>query len=52
MARFDLSGGTCLRQPALHGLCRADTRGYRLETQAIGEPSESDSFVSHLRNYM
>ncbi|MFP1529407.1 TerD family protein [Escherichia coli] len=52
MARLELFWRTRLRQPALHGFCRADTRGYRLETRAIGEPSESDSFVSHLRNYM
>ncbi len=27
------SGSVIARQPALHGFCRADTRGYRLETQ-------------------
>nr|WP_251077224.1 TerD family protein [Escherichia coli] len=52
MARFDLSGGPAFasqRSMVFAELIREAT-GWKL--RAIGEPSESDSFVSHLRNYM
>lgn len=51
MARFDLSGGPSFinqRSMVFAELIREPT-GWKLK--AIGEPSESDSFVSHLRNY-
>ena len=52
MARFDLSGGPAFasqRSMVFAELIREAT-GWKL--RAIGESSESDSFVSHLRNYM
>ncbi|ELY2738863.1 TerD family protein (plasmid) [Cronobacter dublinensis] len=52
MARFDLSGGPAFasqRSMVFAELIREST-GWKL--RAIGEPSESDSFVSHLRNYV
>lgn len=52
MARFDLSGGPAFasqRSMVFAELVREST-GWKL--RAIGEPSESDSFVSHLRNYL
>ncbi|HDH7849013.1 MULTISPECIES: TerD family protein [Klebsiella] len=52
MARFDLSGGasfTGQRSMAFAELVREPT-GWKLN--AIGEPSTSDSFVSHLRNFI
>ncbi|WP_326901045.1 TerD family protein [Kosakonia cowanii] len=52
MARFDLSGGpnfTHQRSMVFAELVREPT-GWKLN--AIGEPSPSDSFVAHLRNYM
>ena len=52
MARFDLSGGPAFasqRSMVFAELIREAT-GWKL--RAIGEPSASDSFVSHLRNYM
>ncbi|EMM4574492.1 TerD family protein [Escherichia coli] len=52
MARFDLSGGPAFasqRSMVFAELIREAT-GWKL--RAIGETSESDSFVSHLRNYM
>ena len=52
MARFDLSGGPAFasqRSMVFAELIREPT-GWKLK--AIGEPSESDSFVSHLRNYI
>ncbi|MDT7033794.1 TerD family protein [Enterobacter hormaechei] len=52
MARFDLSGGPAFasqRSMVFAELVREST-GWKL--RAIGEPSESDSFVSHLRNYV
>ncbi|HHA1752497.1 TPA: TerD family protein [Enterobacter kobei] len=52
MARFDLSGGPAFaskRSMVFAELIREPT-GWKL--RAIGEPSESDSFVSHLRNYI
>ncbi len=52
MARFDLSGGAAFdgqRSMLFAELVREST-GWKLN--AIGEPSESDSFVSHLKNYL
>lgn len=52
MARFDLSGGTAFdgqRSMLFAELVREST-GWKLN--AIGEPSDSDSFVSHLKNYL
>ncbi|MEJ4044116.1 MULTISPECIES: TerD family protein [unclassified Erwinia] len=52
MARFDLSGGSAFsnqRSMLFAELVREST-GWKLN--AIGEPSESDTFVSHLKNYM
>lgn len=52
MARFELSGGPAFasqRSMVFAELVREST-GWKL--RAIGEPSESDSFVSHLRNYV
>ncbi len=52
MARFDLSGGpafTNQRSMVFAELTREPT-GWKLK--AIGEPSASDTFVSHLRNYI
>lgn len=52
MARFDLSGGasfTGQRSMVFAELVREPT-GWKLN--AIGEPSTSDSFVSHLRNFI
>lgn len=52
MARFDLSGGPAFanqRSMVFAELIREPT-GWKLN--AIGEPSHSDSFVAHLRNYM
>ena len=52
MARFDLSGGpafTNQRSMVFAELIREPT-GWKLS--AIGEPSNSDSFVAHLRNYI
>ncbi|CAI1544543.1 TerD family protein [Serratia fonticola] len=52
MARFDLSGGASFdgqRSMLFAELVREST-GWKLN--AIGEPSESDSFVSHLKNYL
>ncbi|AOO59806.1 TerD family protein (plasmid) [Klebsiella sp. B345] len=52
MARFDLSGGPSFngqRSMVFAELVREAT-GWKLN--AIGEPSASDSFVSHLRNYI
>lgn len=51
MARFDLSGGPAFnnqRSMVFAELIREPT-GWKLN--AIGEPSPSDSFVAHLRNY-
>ncbi|WP_182419997.1 TerD family protein [Bartonella sp. HY038] len=52
MARFDLSGGV-----AFNGQCSMvfaelirESNGWKLN--AIGAPSPSDSFVTHLRNYI
>ena len=52
MARFDLSGG-----PAFANQCSMvfaelvrESGGWKLN--AIGDPSQSDSFVTHLRNYL
>lgn len=52
MARFDLSGGPAFanqRSMIFAELIREPT-GWKLK--AIGEPSVSDTFVSHLRNYI
>lgn len=52
MARFDLSGGVAFngqRSMVFAELVR-ESSGWKLN--AIGEPSTSDSFVSHLRNYI
>ena len=52
MARFDLSGGPAFvnqRSMVFAELIREST-GWKLN--AVGEPSDSDSFVSHLRNYI
>ncbi|MBC3212016.1 MULTISPECIES: TerD family protein [Serratia] len=52
MARFDLSGGAAFdgqRSMLFAELVREST-GWKLN--AIGESSESDSFVSHLKNYL
>lgn len=52
MARFDLSGGAAFdgqRSMLFAELVREST-GWKLN--AIGEPSESDSFVPHLKNYL
>jgi len=52
MARFDLSGGSAFnhqRSMLFAELVRENT-GWKLN--AIGEPSESDTFVSHLKSYM
>ncbi|MGF6192453.1 TerD family protein [Serratia sp. 2723] len=52
MARFDLSGGAAFdgqRSMLFAELVREST-GWKLN--AIGEPSDSDSFVSHLKNYL
>lgn len=52
MARFDLSGRAAFdgqRSMLFAELVREST-GWKLN--AIGEPSESDSFVSHLKNYL
>jgi stress response protein SCP2 len=52
MARFDLSGG-----PAFNNQCSMlfaelvrENSGWKLN--AIGEPSESDTFVTHLKGYI
>lgn len=52
MARFDLSGGAAFdgqRSMLFAELVREST-GWKLN--AIGEPSDSDSFVSHLKSYL
>ncbi len=52
MARFDLSGGALFNNQcsmAFAELVREST-GWKLN--AIGEPSESDTFVTHLKNYL
>jgi len=52
MARFDLSGGpafTNQRSMLFAELVREPT-GWKLN--AIGEPSETDSFVTHLKGYL
>lgn len=52
MARFDLSGGSAFnnqRSMLFAELVREST-GWKLN--AIGEPSDSDTFVSHLKSYM
>ena len=52
MARFDLSGGVAFngqRSMVFAELVRKSS-GWKLN--AIGEPSTSDSFVSHLRNFI
>ncbi len=52
MARFESSGGAAFdgqRSMLFAELVREST-GWKLN--AIGEPSESDSFVSHLKNYL
>lgn len=52
MARFDLSGGPTFvnqRSMVFAELIR-ESIGWKLK--AIGEPSHSDSFVTHLRNYI
>lgn len=52
MARFDLSGGSAFnhqRSMLFAELVRENT-GWKLN--AIGEPSDSDTFVSHLKSYM
>lgn len=52
MVRFDLSGGagfTDCRSMRFAELSR-EPSGWKFN--AVGEPSESDSFVSHLKNYI
>lgn len=52
MARFDLSGGVAFNGQRLMVFAELvrESSGWKLN--AIGEPSTSDSFVSHLRNYI
>ncbi|HGM5491215.1 TPA: TerD family protein [Serratia fonticola] len=52
MARFDLSGGAAFdgQRSMLFAELVRESSGWKLN--AIGEPSDSDSFVSHLKNYL
>ena len=52
MARFDLSGGAAFtgRRSMLFAELVRESNGWKLT--AVGEPSDSDTFVSHLKGYM
>ena len=52
MARFDLSGGAAFtgRRSMLFAELVRESTGWKLT--AVGEPSDSDTFVSHLKGYM
>lgn len=52
MARFDLSGGPefANKRSMVFAELTRETSGWKLK--AIGEPSPSDSFVSHLKDYI
>lgn len=52
MARFDLSGGATFtgRRSMLFAELVRESNGWKLT--AVGEPSDSDTFVSHLKGYM
>ena len=52
MARFDLSGGAAFtgRRSMLFAELVRESSGWKLT--AVGEPSDSDTFVSHLKGYM
>ena len=52
MARFDLSGGPAFASQRSMVFAELIREATNWKLRAIGEPSESDSFVSHLRNYM
>jgi len=52
MARFDLSGGPTFnnQRSMLFAELVRESAGWKLN--AVGEPSESDTFVSHLKGYL
>lgn len=52
MAKFDLSGGAAFNNQCsmLFAELVRESSGWKLN--AIGEPSESDTFVSHLKSYL
>lgn len=52
MARFNLSGGPAFNQQCsmLFAELVRESTGWKLN--AIGEPSDSDTFVTHLKNYL
>ncbi|MEX7749963.1 TerD family protein [Klebsiella pneumoniae] len=52
MARFDLSGGVAFNGQRSMVFAELVRESSSWKLNAIGEPSTSDSFVSHLRNYI
>ncbi|WP_224652328.1 TerD family protein [Pectobacterium versatile] len=52
MARFDLSGGPAFNQKFSMVFAELVREGTGWKLSAIGEPSDSDSFITHLKSYL